>query len=180
MQITEACDAYRDPCTRLRSEPQLGEHYVVTAFLANLPQDIARDTRNQATAADRLSNLQYLARRAIIFDPLARTYPGKGEQRQEDANTFTVDANFYAAPSPPSATTATRDQPFAHQRNATQPPPPRSPRSQTPGEIFVATPETPWAGAVKHLQQPRPPVGRLLDASPRQPPASQPRSPPPR
>ncbi|KAL8430123.1 hypothetical protein ACSSS7_006116 [Eimeria intestinalis] len=43
MQITGAyCGLY----ARLRSDPHLSEYYVVTGFLANLPQVIARDTRN--------------------------------------------------------------------------------------------------------------------------------------
>ncbi|KAL8450005.1 hypothetical protein Emag_003473 [Eimeria magna] len=86
MQFTEAYDAYRDLCARFRSPPHLGEHSVVTAFLGNLPKDIARDTHNQASAADRLNDLQYVARLAINFDTLARTYPGRGEHRPQDAN----------------------------------------------------------------------------------------------
>ncbi|KAL8445551.1 hypothetical protein Emag_005089 [Eimeria magna] len=81
MQFTEAHDAYRDLCARLRSPPHLGKHFVVTAVLGNLPEDIARDTRNQASAADRLNDLQYIARLAINFDTLARIYPGRGKYR---------------------------------------------------------------------------------------------------
>ncbi|KAL8440718.1 hypothetical protein Emag_007798 [Eimeria magna] len=58
MQFTEAYDAYRDLCAHLRSPPHLGEHFFVTAFLGNLPKGIARNTRNQASAADRLNDLQ--------------------------------------------------------------------------------------------------------------------------
>ncbi|KAL8431889.1 hypothetical protein ACSSS7_004970 [Eimeria intestinalis] len=49
-------------------------------------QDIGRDTRNQASGADCLSDLQYVARLAITFGTLARTYPAKGEQRPQDAH----------------------------------------------------------------------------------------------
>ncbi|KAL8444743.1 hypothetical protein Emag_005336 [Eimeria magna] len=96
MQFTEAYNAYRDLCARLRSPPHLGEHFVVTAFLGNLPKDIARDTRNQASAANRLNDLQYVARLAINFDTLARTYPDRGEHRPQDANTLTLNDDFYA------------------------------------------------------------------------------------
>ncbi|KAL8443860.1 hypothetical protein Emag_005762 [Eimeria magna] len=101
MQFTEAYDAYRDLCARLRSPPDLGEHIVVTAFLGDLPKDIPRDTRNQAGAADRLDDLQYVARLAINFDTLARTYPGRGERRAQDANTLTLNDDFYAPPASP-------------------------------------------------------------------------------
>ncbi|KAL8425461.1 hypothetical protein ACSSS7_008380 [Eimeria intestinalis] len=78
MQTTEAYDAYTDLCTRLRSEPHLGQHYLVTAFLPSPPQDISRDARNQASEADRLSGLQYVDRVADTFDTLAPTYQEKG------------------------------------------------------------------------------------------------------
>ncbi|KAL8441093.1 hypothetical protein Emag_007459 [Eimeria magna] len=81
MQFTEAYDACRDICTLPRSPPHLCEHFVVTAFSGNLPKNIARDTRNQVSAADHPNDLQCVARLAITFDTLARTYPGKGEQR---------------------------------------------------------------------------------------------------
>ncbi|KAL8444951.1 hypothetical protein Emag_005255 [Eimeria magna] len=53
MQFTEAYDAYRHLCARLRSPPHLGEHFVVAAFLGNLPKDIARDTRRQHSHSQR-------------------------------------------------------------------------------------------------------------------------------
>ncbi|KAL8441198.1 hypothetical protein Emag_007369 [Eimeria magna] len=127
MQFTEAYDAYRDLCARLRSPPHLGEHFVVTAFLGNLPKDIARDTRSQASAADRLNDLQYVARLAINFDTLARTYPGRGEHRPQDANTLTLNDDFYAPPAsadppadtPPAAPRAPATPPArGHQRTA--------------------------------------------------------------
>ncbi|KAL8440676.1 hypothetical protein Emag_007831 [Eimeria magna] len=124
MQFTEAYDAYRDLCARLRSPPHLGEHFVVTAILGNLPKDIARDTRNQASAADRLNDLQYVARLAINFDTLARTHPGRGEQRPQDANTLTLNDDFYAPPAsadPPADTTPTAPL-LAHERPAPQAP----------------------------------------------------------
>ncbi|KAL8440806.1 hypothetical protein Emag_007715 [Eimeria magna] len=108
MQFTEAYDAYHDLCARLRSPPHLGEHFVVTAFLGNLPKDIARDTRNRASAADRLNDLQYVARLAINSGTLARTYPGKGE-----ANTVPRTPILS-----PSTTTSTRLPP----RTTRQPP----------------------------------------------------------
>ncbi|KAL8441152.1 hypothetical protein Emag_007413 [Eimeria magna] len=119
MQFTEAYDAYRDLCARLRSPPNVGEHFVVTAFLGNLPKDIVRDTRNQASAADRLKDLQYVARLAINFDTLARTYPGRGEQRPQDANTLTLNDDFYA---PPAAADPPADTTLAVPRAAATPP----------------------------------------------------------
>ncbi|KAL8441041.1 hypothetical protein Emag_007502 [Eimeria magna] len=124
MQFTEAYHAYRDLCARLRSPPHLGEHFVVTAFLGNLPKDIARDTRNQAGAADRLNDLQYVARLAMNFDTLARTYPGRGEHRPHDNNTLTLNDDFYAPPPPPI-----RHPPHPQLRRARKP---RRRRATTP------------------------------------------------
>ncbi|KAL8442993.1 hypothetical protein Emag_006158 [Eimeria magna] len=145
MQFTEAYHAYRDLCARLRSRPHLGEHFVVTAFLGNLPNDIVRDTRKQPSAADRLNVLQYLARLAINFDTLARTYPGRCEHRPHDDNTLILNDNFYeplASAGPPSATppAAPRPQatPPAHRQQRTAP---------TPSDLFQEPPPASWAAS---------------------------------
>ncbi|KAL8435607.1 hypothetical protein ACSSS7_002369 [Eimeria intestinalis] len=128
MQATEAYVAYRDPCSRLRSETRLSKLSVETAFLANLSQDTARDTRDQATDADRLVGLEYVACFAITFYTLVRAYPGEGEQRPQDVNTLTLNDNFYApssADAPPASAKATRQQP----RVVAQQPASASPRA---------------------------------------------------
>ncbi|KAL8441466.1 hypothetical protein Emag_007147 [Eimeria magna] len=119
IQFTEAYDTYRDLCARLRSPPHVGEHFVVTAFLGKLPKDIAQDIRNQASAADRLNDLQYVARLAANFDTLARTYAGRGEHRPEEANTLTLNDGFYAPP--PSADPPADTSPAAPRAPATPP-----------------------------------------------------------
>ncbi|KAL8441206.1 hypothetical protein Emag_007366 [Eimeria magna] len=154
MQFTEAYDAYRDLCARLRLPPHLGEHFVVTAFLDNLPKDIARDTRNQASAADRLNDLQYVARLAINFDTLARTYPGRGEHRPQDANTLTLNDDFYAPPAPADPPA---DTPPAAPRAPATPPARRHQRTApTPSELLQEPPPASWAAAIHHLNQPAP------------------------
>ncbi|KAL8443891.1 hypothetical protein Emag_005759 [Eimeria magna] len=154
MQFTEAYDAYRDLCARLRSPPHLGEHFVVTAFLGNLPKYIARDTRNQASAADRLNDLQYVARLAINFDTIARTYPGRGEQRPQDANTLTLNDDFYA---PPAAADPPADTTVAVPRASATPPARRPQRTApTPSELLREPPPASWAAAVHHLNQQAP------------------------
>ncbi|KAL8432388.1 hypothetical protein ACSSS7_004655 [Eimeria intestinalis] len=143
MQITEAHNACRDFCSRVRPEMPLVEHYVVKAFLAELSQDIARDTRDQASAANRLSYLQNVAPFAI--DKLDWTYPGKREQRPQDANTLTVDDNFYAATEAPAPAPSTVELPRPWRRIVAPTPPRRPPSTQTPRKIFQSSPETPWA-----------------------------------
>ncbi|KAL8424961.1 hypothetical protein ACSSS7_008420 [Eimeria intestinalis] len=178
MQITEAYDAHTDLCARLPSEPRLGERYCVTAFLAKPASRPAHDSRNQPSAADRLSDLQYVARLSVTFDTLARKYPGKGEQQPQDANTLTVD-NFCAAPPPAPAATATLDEPPARQSSATQPSPRRPPRSQAIRGVFATALETPRAPAVNHLQQPCQLGGCPLGACLQEPSLPQPPLPPP-
>ncbi|KAL8445711.1 hypothetical protein Emag_005036 [Eimeria magna] len=154
LQFTEAYDAYRNLCARLRSPPHLGEHFVVTAFLGNLPKDIVRDTRNQASAADRLNDLQYAARLAINFDTLARTYPGRGEQRPQDANTLTLNDDFYA---PPAAADPPADTTLAVPRAAATPRARRPQRAApTPSELLREPPPASWAAAIHHLNQQAP------------------------
>ncbi|KAL8429153.1 hypothetical protein ACSSS7_006757 [Eimeria intestinalis] len=92
---------------------------------------MARDKRNQASAADRLSALQYAARAAITFDTSARTYPGKGEQRPQDANTLTAEDDSYAAPDAPASATSTGDQRPSQQRSATSSSAPSAPCADT-------------------------------------------------
>ncbi|KAL8441464.1 hypothetical protein Emag_007145 [Eimeria magna] len=155
MQFTEAYDAYRNLCARLRSPPHLGEHFVVTAFLGNLPKDIPRDTRNQASAADRLNDLQYVARLAINLDILSRTYPGRGEHRPQDANTLTLNGDFYAPPAsddPPAATPAAAPRgqrrrrartSGQHPHPATQRAPPRATPSAVSSPVAMTRPPAP-------------------------------------
>ncbi|KAL8440683.1 hypothetical protein Emag_007824 [Eimeria magna] len=154
MQFTEAYDAYRDLCARLRSPPHLGEHFVVTAFLGNLPKDIVRDTRNQASAADRLNDLQCVARLAINFDTLARTYPGRSEHRPQDVNTLTLNDDFYSSP---SAADPPADTPSAAPRAPATPPARRPQRTApTPSELLGEPPPASWAAAIHHLSQQAP------------------------
>ncbi|KAL8441094.1 hypothetical protein Emag_007460 [Eimeria magna] len=135
--FTEAYDAYRD-----------------LWFLGNLPKDIARDTRNQASAADRLKDLQYVARLAANFDTLARTYPGRGEHRPQDATSLTLNDDFYEPPAsadPPAAT------PPAAPRAPATPPALRQQRTApTPSALLQEPPPASWAAAIHHLNQQAP------------------------
>ncbi|KAL8440645.1 hypothetical protein Emag_007856 [Eimeria magna] len=103
MQFTVAYDAYRDLCARLRSAPHLGEHFVVTGFLENLPKDIAGDTRNQASAADRLNDLHPRSRTpgstgaAAAFRSLVTTPPGRGRRLAPDTRRHRPAADGSAA-----------------------------------------------------------------------------------
>ncbi|KAL8444739.1 hypothetical protein Emag_005339 [Eimeria magna] len=154
MQFTEAYDAYSDLCARLRSPPHLGEHFVVTAFLGNLPKDIARDTRNRASAADRLNDLQYVARLAMNFDTLARTYLGRGEHRPQDANTLTLNDDVYA---PPASADPPADKPRAAPRAPATPPARRHQRTApTSSELLEEPPPASWAATIHHPNQQAP------------------------
>ncbi|KAL8440700.1 hypothetical protein Emag_007809 [Eimeria magna] len=116
-------------------------------------KDIARDTRNQASAADRLNDLQYVARLAINFDTLARTYPGRGEHRPQDADTLTLNDYFYA---PLAAADPPTNTPAAPRAPAT--PPARRPQrtAPTPSELLRQPPPASWAAAIHHLNQQAP------------------------
>ncbi|KAL8427537.1 hypothetical protein ACSSS7_007674 [Eimeria intestinalis] len=126
---------YRDLCARLPSEPQLGEGYVVTAFLASMPQDIPRDSRYPASAGDRLRDLRHVARLAITFDTLARRYPGKPSSGHKTPTPSPWTTTFDAALAVAAADNSTHDEPAANQRGAKQPSPRRPPPLQTSRNI---------------------------------------------
>ncbi|KAL8440714.1 hypothetical protein Emag_007794 [Eimeria magna] len=171
MQLTESHNAYRDLCAQAPAPPPLGEHFVVTALLGNLLKGIARNTRNQPSAADRLNDLQYVARLAINL----------GEHRLHGDNTLTLNDDFYGNPAsavPPPATPAhrTHDQlaapgaaPGDFARRYPPPHPPPEPagtasphpadRRQQPGDYDSFSRAI--AGPVLLLQRPEPGPPRL-------------------
>ncbi|KAL8440744.1 hypothetical protein Emag_007768 [Eimeria magna] len=108
----------------------------------------------QQVAPDRLNDLQYVARLAINFDTLARTYPGRGEHRPQDANTLTLNDDFYA---PPAAADPPADTPPAVRRAPATPPASRPQRTApTPSELLQEPPPAFWAAAIHHLNQQAP------------------------
>ncbi|KAL8449957.1 hypothetical protein Emag_003477 [Eimeria magna] len=108
----------------------------------------------QPDPSHRLNDLQYVARLAINFDTLARTYPGRGEHRPQDANTLTLNDDFYAPPAsddPPAA------KPPAASRAPATPPARRHQRTApTPSGLLQEPPPASWAAAIHHLNQQAP------------------------
>ncbi|KAL8439866.1 hypothetical protein Emag_007898 [Eimeria magna] len=108
----------------------------------------------QQVAPDRLNYLQYVARLAINFDTLARTYPGRGEHRPQDANTLTLNDDFYA---PAAAADPPADTPPAAPRALATAPARRPQRTApTPSDVLREPPSGSWAAAIHHLNQQAP------------------------
>ncbi|KAL8441469.1 hypothetical protein Emag_007139 [Eimeria magna] len=121
---------------------------------SHFPKGIGRDTRNQASAANRLNDLHCVAHLAITFHTLARTYPGKGEHRSQNDNTLTLNGDFHAppasaeqAPSAPSAAPRAQASPPVRRQQRTAPP---------PSKLSEVPPPATWAASPHHLNQQAP------------------------